>query len=213
MQLRKNFSGTFEKIFLFIYMKITRQQLRKLINEIVRRSSLTQNPNYSSKSMVMDVGHKRMRQDPTGASFEIIEQVEEEAGIRMVAYVNGNPAGYMALRPILQGYKVMTVHVSEDYRRGGTLDPRYGIASRMYRHVIDTYQLYSGDSQTPEARRLWVGLHRKYPDRIEAVDVSSGETYQVTTSPDKSELEIVGSFSIWTDDDSPNGVYFRFKSN
>jgi hypothetical protein len=208
----KNFSGTFGKLFLFIYMKITRQQLRHLINEIVRRSSLAQNPNYSSKSMVMDVGHARMKQGPTGQTeFEFIEQPEAD-GIRMVAYVTGKPAGYMYLAPILQGYKVNTVQVSEDYRRGGVADPGFGVASRMYQHVISKYQLYSGDSQTPEARRLWVSLHRKYPGRIEAVDTASGETYQVMVAPDGTELEIVGSFSIWTDDVQPNGIYFRFKT-
>jgi len=193
-------------------MKITRQRLRHLISEISRRSSLAQNPNYSSKSMVTDMGHDRMKQDPTGQTdFEIIEQPETD-GIRIVAYVAGDPAGYMYLAPILQGYKVNTVQVSEDHRRGGVADPGYGVASRMYAHVIDTYQLYSGDSQTPEARRLWVSLHRKYPGRIEAVNTASGETYQVISTPDSTELEIDGSFSIWTDDTSPNGIYFRFKS-
>ena len=161
--------------------------------------------------MVMDVGHNRMRINPVGAGFEIVEQAEDE-GIRMVAYIAGEPAGYMYIAPILQGYKVNTVQVSEDFRRGGVSDPGYGVASRMYKHVIDKYQLYSGDSQTPEARRLWVGLNRKYPGKIEAVNVSTGEIYQVKPSADMSELEIVGSFSIWTDDAEPNGIYFRFKT-
>jgi len=194
-------------------MRLTRKKLRYLINEIVRRSSLAQNPNYSSKSMVVGVGHGKMKQGPTGQTgFEIVEQAEP-GGIRMVAYVSGDPAGYMYLSPILLGYKVNTVQVSEDYRRGGVSDPGYGIASRMYAYVIGKYQLYSGDSQTPEARRLWVGLHRKYPGRIEAVDAVTGETYQVMPAPDSTELEIAGSFSIWTDDDQPNDIYFRFKSS
>jgi len=192
-------------------MKLTKRQLRHLISEIVRRSSLAQNPNYSSKSMVVGVGHGKMKQGPTGQTgFEIVEQAEPD-GIRIVAYVDGAPAGYMYLSPILQGYKVNTVQVSEDYRRGGVFDPGYGIASRMYVYVIGKYQLYSGDSQTPEARRLWMGLHRKYPGRIEAVDIVTGETYQVIPAPDNTELEIVSSFSIWTDDDQPNDTYFRFK--
>ena len=193
-------------------MKIFKNKLRGLIREIVRRNSLAQNPNYSSKSMVTSVGHGKMKQGPTGQTgFEIVEQAESD-GIRIVAYIEGKPAGYMYLSPILLGYKVNTIQVSEDYRRGGDFDPGFGVASRMYAHVVNKYQLYSGDSQTPEARRLWVGLHRKYPGRIEAIDVKSGETYQVTESVDGFELEIVGSFSIWTDDINPNGVYFRFKS-
>jgi len=55
-------------------------------------------------------------------------------------------------------------------------------------------------------------LHRKYPGRIEAVNTVTGETYQVISTPDNTELEIDGTFSIWTDDTSPNGIYFRFKS-
>jgi len=193
-------------------MKLSRSQLRYLISEIVRRTSLSQNPNYSSKSMVDGVGHGKMKQGPTGQTgFEIVEQSEPD-GIRMVAYVDGGPGGYMYLSPILQGYKVNTVQVSEDYRRGGSSDPGFSVASRMYAHVIGKYQLYSGDSQTPEARRLWLGLNRKYPGRIEAVDITTGETYQVMPAPDNTELEIASSFSIWTDDEHPNDIYFRFKS-
>ena len=39
--------------------------------------------------MVMDVGHNRMRINPVGAGFEIVEQAEDE-GIRMVAYIAGD---------------------------------------------------------------------------------------------------------------------------
>ena len=195
-------------------MKITRKRLRQLIQEIARRSSLSDSGNYNADSFVKWADSKMKSASKSsllGQGFEIVEQSESD-GIRIVSYFNGEPCGYMFLSHILAGYKVATVSVSELFRQGGSKDPQFGIASKMYEHAIQNYQIYSGDSQTTEARRMYVRLFKKYPGCMEGVNVNTGEIFPLKIADDGSELELdVPGMTAWTGPEVDNGIYFRFK--
>jgi GNAT superfamily N-acetyltransferase len=81
------------------------------------------------------------------------------------------------------------------------VDPEYrnrGIATEIYRIALLFGDVVSGEAQSQFASGLWKRLYRELPNKMVAVDRSTGEEYDVTTTQN-GELKI--------DTDEPLDIY------
>lgn len=81
------------------------------------------------------------------------------------------------------------------------VDPEYrnrGIATEIYKIALQFGDVVSGEAQSQFAAGLWKRLYRELPNKMVAVDRSTGEEYDVTTTQN-GELKI--------DTDEPLEIY------
>ena len=86
------------------------------------------------------------------------------------------------------------------------VDPEYrnrGIATEIYRIALQFGDVVSGETQSQFAAGLWKRLYRELPNKMVAVDRSTGEEYDVTATQN-GELKI--------DTDEPLEIYDNGKN-
>lgn len=86
------------------------------------------------------------------------------------------------------------------------VDPEYrnrGIATEIYRIALQFGDVISGETQSQFAAGLWKRLYRELPNKMVAVDRSTGEEYDVTATQN-GELKI--------DTDEPLEIYDNGKN-
>jgi|6_EtaG_2_1085325.scaffolds.fasta_scaffold129464_2 ribosomal protein S18 acetylase RimI-like enzyme len=151
-------------------MKLLLERWREYIEEVEERESLGADKDKDNISFVLwaKEGADKVSTDKIEHEGMQIQTADMGDHTRLIGYVeDGSPAGYMALEPLEDGVKVGTLAVGAEYRG-------QGVAKRMYDHVIQNYNLYSGDSQTPESKGLWNNfLAKKY--NVRAIDIETGE--------------------------------------
>ncbi len=97
---------------------------------------------------------------------------------RIISYNNDNPIGYLALKKFRDGYQVYTLGVKPEARRAG-------LAEKMYDFVLSKTKLYSDHQQTPESRKLWIKLSRKY--KVTGFDELDDSLFAVKPNGDEFE--------------------------
>ena len=172
-------------------MKLLLENWRKYINEIVAHPSLTAD-DFARELHGPDSGQKQTSADfvkwaKQGADEKSQERIpydglelqiaDMDDHTRIIAYVDNNPAGYVAIGPVknmqgepipgVKGVMIDTVAVAEDSRG-------QGIAKRLYAYLIENYSLFSGASQTPESRGLWNDYLKKHYN-VKAIDATTGQ--------------------------------------
>jgi len=171
-------------------MKLLLERWREYIEEVEERESLGTGKNKDNISFVLwaKEGADKVSTDKVEHQGLQIQIADMGDHTRLIAHLeNGRPAGYMALEPLEDGVKAGTLAVGAEYRG-------QGVAKRIYDYVIQNYNLYSGDSQTPESKGLWNNfLAKKY--NVKAINVKTGE-------------EVTDPNAIYTKEgDPPNNVY------
>ena len=111
---------------------------------------------------------------------------------KIIAYTDDQPAGYMSIVPFMDGVKVSTVSVKPEAQGKG-------VATTIYKYVIENNNLYSGDSQTPESKSLWQNyLARRY--NVIAIDINT-----------KKELSSITDGVYTKAGDPRNNIYLMIK--
>ena len=100
--------------------------------------------------------------------------------VRIIAYMDKKPAGYLALKKFKDAYKVYTIGVKPEFRGKG-------IASTLYDYAISKTKLYSDTMETPAMRKLWTQIFDNYD--IKGIDIETGETFDIEY--DSNELKAV----------------------
>ena len=90
--------------------------------------------------------------------------------VRIIAYMDKQPAGYLALKKFKDAYKVYTIGVKPEFRGKG-------IASTLYNYAISKTKLYSDTMETPAMRKLWTQIYDNYD--IKGIDIETGETFDI----------------------------------
>jgi ribosomal protein S18 acetylase RimI-like enzyme len=88
------------------------------------------------------------------SKFEF-QWAESTNDVKIIAYENNFPIGYVALEKFEDGYKISTLGVKPAARGKG-------LASTIYDYILTKTKLYSDKMQTPEAKKLWLKLYNKY---------------------------------------------------
>lgn len=96
--------------------------------------------------------------------------------VRIIAYDDNEPLGYLALKKFKDAWKVYTIGVRPAARGKG-------IASKLYDFAISKTKLYSDTMETPSMRKLWTKIYKKYD--ISGLDVNSGKTFDIEAKGDE----------------------------
>ena len=157
---------------------------RKYISEIEKRASL--GDSRVDVDWAADKANE-INSDKFDYQGIQLQLAKSEGQTKLIAYLENQPVGYMGLDDFKNGVKVGTLSVKLEFEGKG-------IASRMYDYIIQNYNLYSGDSQTPKAQKIWNKLRKKYP-ATKTVNVETGE-------------EVTDPNTIYTKEgDPPNNIY------
>lgn len=164
------------------------------LNEITNSTSLTQsNINYDefinwAKSEADKITQHKEK-------FQNLEfQWAETNNVKIIAYENNQPLGYVGLEKFEDGYKINTLGVKPQARGKN-------IASTMYDYIIKKTKLYSDKMQTPEAKKLWIKLSQKY--NVKGFNQTSRKIFDV--SPQNNELvSIDPNFTLYSNEENDN---------
>jgi len=169
-------------------VKLLFENWREYLNEIAIHPSLTADQfgdatgvkkKQTSADFVKWAKHGADEKTQERISHDGLELQVADMGdhTRIIAYVDDEPAGYVAVGPVknmegipipgVEGMMVETVAVAEEHR--GT-----NIAKKLYAYLIEKYNLFSGASQTPESRGLWNNYLKKNYN-VKAVDATTGQ--------------------------------------
>ena len=96
--------------------------------------------------------------------------------VRIIAYDNNEPIGYLALKKFKDAWKVYTIGV-RPMARGK------GIASKLYDYAISKTKLYSDTMETPAMRKLWTKIYKNYD--ISSLDTNTGKTFEIEANGDE----------------------------
>jgi len=96
--------------------------------------------------------------------------------VRIIAYDNNEPIGYLALKKFKDAWKVYTIGV-RPMARGK------GIASKLYDYAISKTKLYSDTMETPAMRKLWTKIYKSYD--ISGLDTNTGKTFEIEANGDE----------------------------
>jgi GNAT superfamily N-acetyltransferase len=96
--------------------------------------------------------------------------------VRIIAYDNNEPIGYLALKKFKDAWKVYTIGV-RPMARGK------GIASKLYDYAISKTKLYSDTMETPAMRKLWTKIYKNYD--ISGLDMNTGKTFEIEANGDE----------------------------
>jgi len=119
---------------------------------------------------------------------------ESPDNVKIIAYENNQPLGYVGLEKFEDGYKIMTLGVKPQARGKG-------LASIMYDYILTKTKLYSDVMQTPEAKKLWLKLSNKY--NVQGYNKTSKKTFKVI--PQDNELKSSSpSFTLYSDQENDN---------
>lgn len=111
--------------------------------------------------------------------------------VRIIAYEDKRPLGYLALKKFKDGHKVYTIGVKPEGRGKG-------IASALYDYAISKTKLYSDTMETPAMRKLWTKIYNKY--NIKGIDIETGEIFDVESGGE--ELKAVNpDINLYLDDE------------
>jgi GNAT superfamily N-acetyltransferase len=110
--------------------------------------------------------------------FEGLQLMWSEAKsiVRIIAYEDNKPMGYLALKKFKDAYKVYTIGVKPEARGKG-------IASILYDYAISKTKLYSDTMETPAMRKLWTKIYRKYD--ISGLDLETGKKFEIDVDGDE----------------------------
>ena len=126
-------------------------------------------------------------------NFEF-QWAEAANNVKLIAYENGMPLGYVGLEKFEDGYKINTLGVKPEARGKG-------LASVMYDFILSKTKLYSDVMQTQEAKSLWVKLANKY--RVLGYNRSSKQNFNVTAQG-KELLSTDPEFVLYADEENDN---------
>ena len=127
------------------------------------------------------------------SNFEF-QWAESPDNVKLIAYENDQPIGYVGLEKFEDGYKINTLGVKEQARGKG-------LAPLMYDFILSKTKLYSDVMQTPEAKKLWTKLATKY--NVTGYNHSSKQTFQVI--PQNNELVSTNpNFNLYSDEENDN---------
>lgn len=96
--------------------------------------------------------------------------------VRIIAYDDNEPIGYLALKKFKDAWKVYTIGV-RPMARGK------GIASKLYDYAISKTKLYSDTMETPAMRKLWTKIYKNYD--ISGLDMNTGKTFEIEANGDE----------------------------
>lgn len=115
--------------------------------------------------------------------------------IRIIAYDDNEPIGYLALKKFKDAWKVYTIGVRPAARGKG-------IASKLYDFAISKTKLYSDTMQTPSMRKLWTKIYKNYD--ISGLDINSGKTFDIEAKGDEL-VSLDPNISLYSDKD--DGIF------
>lgn len=115
--------------------------------------------------------------------------------VRIIAYDNNEPIGYLALKKFKDAWKVYTIGVRPAARGKG-------IASKLYDFAISKTKLYSDTMETPAMRKLWTKIYKNYD--ISGLDINSGKTFDVEAKGDEL-VSLDPNISLYSDKD--DGIF------
>tara|TARA_Y100000593_G_C4269254_1_gene316465 strand:- start:9 stop:545 length:537 start_codon:yes stop_codon:yes gene_type:complete len=170
-------------------MKLLFENWRKYLDEIEERPSLGTDKNKDNIGFVMWAKTAADKKNTDTVEHDGLDIQVADMGdhTKIISYLDGEAAGYIAIEPFKDGVKIGTLAVGVAYQRKG-------VAKRMYDYIIQNYNVYSGDSQTPESKGLWNNyLAKEY--KVKAINVKTGK-------------EITDPNMIYTKEgEPPNNVY------
>lgn len=115
--------------------------------------------------------------------------------VRIIAYDDNEPIGYLALKKFKDAWKVYTIGVRPAARGKG-------IASKLYDFAISKTKLYSDTMETPAMRKLWTKIYKNYD--ISGLDINSGKTFDVEAKGDEL-VSLDPNISLYSDKD--DGIF------
>lgn len=115
--------------------------------------------------------------------------------VRIIAYDDNEPIGYLALKKFKDAWKVYTIGVRPAARGKG-------IASKLYDFAISKTKLYSDTMQTPSMRKLWTKIYKNYD--ISGLDINSGKTFDIEAKGDEL-VSLDPNISLYSDKD--DGIF------
>ena len=115
--------------------------------------------------------------------------------VRIIAYDDNEPLGYLALKKFKDAWKVYTIGVRPAARGKG-------IASKLYDFAISKTKLYSDTMETPAMRKLWTKIYKNYD--ISGLDINSGKTFDVEAKGDEL-VSLDPNISLYSDKD--DGIF------
>lgn len=119
---------------------------------------------------------------------------ESPDNVKIIAYENNQPIGYVGLERFEDGYKINTLGVKPQARGKG-------LAPIMYDYILSKTKLYSDIMQTPEAKKLWLKLANKY--NVQGYNKSSKQIFPV--KPQGIELASTNpNFMLYSDNENDN---------
>ena len=178
-------------------MRIAEGQLRRIIREelleVTRTTSLRSgNINYDEFTLWQKSKADEVDPDARERVSDMeIQWADSGSMARVIAYREGKPIGFVVLNRFEDGHSISTLGLISAAQGGG-------IAAMIYDYIIGRTRLYSDVHQTPEARRLWVKLSRKY----EVMGWDAGRTFKVEPNKDGTEMVTVGDGPpVYSDDE------------
>jgi len=118
---------------------------------------------------------KKEREEFQGTEF-LWSESKNGKMVRIIAYDNKQPIGYLALKKFKDAWKVYTIGV-RPMARGK------GIASKLYDYAISKTKLYSDTMETPAMRKLWTKIYKNYD--ISGLDTNTGKTFEIEANGDE----------------------------
>ena len=112
----------------------------------------------------------KINQEKENFSNFQFQWAETPDNVKLIAYENNIPLGYVGLEKFEDGYKINTLGVKPEARGKG-------LASIMYDYILSKTKLYSDVMQTPEAKKLWIKLANKY--KVLGYNQSSKQKFNV----------------------------------
>jgi GNAT superfamily N-acetyltransferase len=137
---------------------------------------------------------KKEKENFQGTDFLWAENKKGDM-VRIIAYDEDEPIGYLALKKFKDAWKVYTIGVRPAARGKG-------IASKLYDYAVSKTKLYSDTMETPSMRKLWTKIYKNYD--ISGLDTNTDKTFEVEAKGD----ELVSkdpNINLYSDKD--NGIY------
>lgn len=163
--------------------------------EIKNSTSLMQsNINYNQFIDWAKSEADKINQEKENFSNFQFQWAESPDNVKLIAYENNMPIGYVGLEKFEDGYKINTLGVKNEARGKG-------LASIMYDYILSKTKLYSDVMQTPEAKKLWIKLASKY--KVQGFNKISKKNFPIT-SQNNELVSLNSNYQVYSDQENDN---------
>ena len=158
-----------------------------LIGELERLHSRTDDEDpvdyeYEVNAINKKFGNSTERKDTyNGYEFLKVKDKLYDDDIYLM-YRDNNIIGFAKVEPFEDSFKMRNIAIKPEF--GGE-----GIGQTIYDYLISKIKLYSDLTQTPQSRKSWVKLSKKY--KIKGYNLGSNKIFDVRPTKDGTELESV----------------------